>query len=111
MTRKEELIDALLKEVDSPEELLGKDGLINQLTKSLVERALEGELTDHLGYPKNAPAGKSFRNSRNGKTKKTVRGKNGEMAIAIPRDREGKFEPQLIPKTRKDDLTDLMKKS
>ena len=98
MTRKEELIDELLKEVDSPEELLGKDGLIKQLTKALVERALEGELTDHLGYPKNSPVGRSVLNSRNGKTKKTVRGKSGELELAIPRDRDGDFEPKLIPK-------------
>ena len=98
MTRKEELLDELLRECNSPEELLGENGLLNQLTKALVERALEGELTDHLGYPKHAPTGKSTNNSRNGRTTKTVRSKHGEMAISIPRDRKGTFEPQLIPK-------------
>jgi putative transposase len=89
-------LDALLKECDSPEELLGENGLLSQLTKALVERALEGEMTNHLGYPKHAPAVEN--NSRNGKTTKKVRSKHGEMEIAIPRDRAGKFEPQLIPK-------------
>jgi putative transposase len=98
MTRKEELLDELLKECNSPEELLGEDGLLSQLTKALVERALEGEMTNHLGYPKHAPSGKSTANSRNGKTTKKVRSNHGEMEIAIPRDRQGKFEPQLIPK-------------
>jgi len=54
MTRKEALIDELLKECNSPEDILGEDGLLKQLTKSLVERALEGEMTDHLGYPKHS---------------------------------------------------------
>ena len=98
MTRKEELIDALLKECNSPEDILGEGGLLRQLTKSLVERALEGEMTDHLGYPKHSPIGKTTSNSRNGKTSKTIKGKNGEMTITVPRDRDGQFEPQLIPK-------------
>jgi len=98
MTRKEELIDALLKECNSPEDILGEGGLLKQLTKSLVERALEGEMTDHLGYAKHSPIGKSMSNSRNGKTSKTIKGKNGAMKIAVPRDRDGEFEPQLIPK-------------
>ncbi len=98
MTRKEELIDELLKECNSPEDILGEGGLLKQLTKSLVERALEGEMTDHLGYPKHSPIGKNTSNSRNGKTSKTIKGKNGKMEIAVPRDRNGEFEPQLIPK-------------
>lgn len=98
MTRKDELLDALLKECKNPEDILGEDGLLKQLTKALVERALEGEMTDHLGYPKHSQIGKNTGNSRNGKTKKTIRGKNGEINIAVPRDRDGDFEPQLIPK-------------
>ena len=98
MTGKEELLDELLKEYKNPEDILGEDGLLKQLTKALVERALEGELTDHLRYPKHSPVGKATSNSRNGKTKKTIQGKNGAMSIAVPRDREGDFEPQLIPK-------------
>ena len=98
MTRKEELLDELLKECKSPEDILGEGGLLKQLTKSLVERALEGEMTDHLGYTKHSPVGKSKSNSRNGKTSKTIKGKNGEMTIAVPRDRDGQYEPQLIPK-------------
>ena len=71
------------------------DSLLKQLPKALVKRALEGEMTDHLGYPKHSPIGKNTRNSRNGRTTKTIRGKNGKMEIAVPRDRDGEFEPQL----------------
>jgi len=98
MTRKDELIDELLKECNSPEDILGEGGLLKELTKSLVERALEGEMTDHLGYTKHSPVGKNTSNYRNGKTSKTIKGKNGKMEIAVPRDRNGEFEPQLIPK-------------
>lgn len=101
MTRKEELLDELLKECNSPEDILGEGGLLKQLTKALVERALEGELTDHLGYPKHSPIGKMTGNSRNGKTTKTIRGNNGKMEIAVPRDRDGEFEPRLIPKHKR----------
>ncbi|MBN4081161.1 IS256 family transposase [Caldithrix abyssi] len=98
MTRQNELIDDLLKSCNNPDDILGKGGLLSQLTKALVERALEGEMTHHLGYSKHAPIGNNTGNSRNGKTTKTVKGKQGDMKIAVPRDREGVFEPQLIPK-------------
>jgi len=80
------------------EELLGKDGILKQLTKRLVEHALEGEMTHHLGYEPHAPEGKNTGNSRNGKTTKTVIGESGEMEIEVPRDRGGTFEPALVPK-------------
>lgn len=80
------------------EELLGKDGILKQLTKRVVEHALEGEMTHHLGYEPHAPEGKNTGNSRNGKTTKTMIGETGEMEIAVPRDRAGSFEPALIPK-------------
>jgi transposase-like protein len=63
-----------------------------------VERALHAELTHHLGYGKHDPAGRGSGNSRNGTTKKTIQGDFGEAEIAVPRDRNGTFEPQLIPK-------------
>jgi putative transposase len=98
MTRQNELIDELLKSCKNPEDILGEGGLLKQLTKAVVERALEGEMTEHLGYSKYSPIGKNRSNSRNGKTSKTIQGKNGKMDITIPRDRDGEFEPQLIPK-------------
>jgi putative transposase len=83
------------------EELLGKDGILKQLTKRLVEHALEGEMTHHLGYEPHAPEGKNTGNSRNGKTTKTVIGESGEMEIVVPRDRNGEFEPKLIEKRQR----------
>jgi transposase-like protein len=80
------------------EELLGKDGILKQLTKRVVEHALEGEMTHHLGYEPHAPEGKNTGNSRNGKTTKTMIGETGEIEIVVPRDRAGTFEPALIPK-------------
>ena len=91
------LLDELLAGKD-PEEILGKDGLLDDLTRRLVNRALEGEMTHHLGYPPHSPAGQHSGNSRNGKTTKIVKGKTGEMEIAVPRDRNGAFEPQLVKK-------------
>lgn len=98
MTRQNELIDELLKSCKTPEDILGEGGLLKQLTKAVVERALEGEMTDHLGYTKYSPIGKTRSNSRNGKTSKTIQGKHGKMDITVPRDRDGEFKPQLIPK-------------
>ena len=101
-----ELLDQLLKDYQSPDDLLGAGGLLQQLTKALVERALQGELTHHLGYTKHAPEGKNTGNSRNGTSPKTVKGKHGQVDIEVPRDRNGEFEPQLIKKgqTRFDGL-------
>jgi len=93
----DKLLDELLAGKD-PEEILGKDGLLDDLTRRLVNRALEGEMTHHLVYPPHSPAGQHSGNSRNGKTTKTVRGKTGEMEIAVPRDRNGAFEPHLVKK-------------
>ena len=90
-----ELLDELLKDYKSPDDMFGDDGLLQQLTKAVVERALQGELTHHLGYEKHAPEGK---NSRNGKSAKTIKGKRGQLHIDVPRDRNSEFEPQLIKK-------------
>ena len=78
--------------------LLGPTGLIKQLTKALVERMLEGELSHHLGYEKHDPVGNGSGNSRNGKSHKTLKGDLGEMTIEVPRDREGTFEPKIVEK-------------
>jgi len=92
-----EMLDELLKG-KKPDEILGKDGVLKQLTKRLVERALEGEMTHHLGYEKHAPDGRNSGNSRNGKSSKRVKGDSGELDVAVPRDRDGSFEPELVRK-------------
>ena len=93
-----ELIDGLLADYKKPEDLIGENGLLKQLTKLLVERALEAEMAEHLGHGKNEPVINLNGNARNGKSKKTLKGEFGELPIEIPRDRQGSFEPQLIPK-------------
>jgi putative transposase len=95
---REEIIDELLGSTKSAEDLFGKDGLLKTLTKQLMERLLEAEMTSHLGYVKHASDGKNTGNSRNGKTKKTVKTGNGEIEITVPRDRESEFNPVLVGK-------------
>jgi putative transposase len=92
------LLDQLLANYEKPEDLTGDDGLFKQLKKALIERALGAELTEHLGYEKGDPAGRGKGNSRNGASSKTVLTEDGEVKIAVPRDRAGSFEPQLIAK-------------
>ena len=96
-----ELLDQLLADYKKPEDLLGEDGLFRQLKKALIERALGAELTEHLGYEKGDPAGRGSGNNRNGVSGKTVLTGDGKIEIAVPRDRAGSFEPQLIPKGQK----------
>ncbi len=91
----EQQIKALGINIKSTEEL---EGLTRLLRKTTLEAMLEGELDDHLGYPKHAPEGHRSGNSRNGYSSKTLKGEHGEMAIEIPRDRNGEFDPQIIPK-------------
>lgn len=98
MVIKKELLDELLKNYEKPEDLLGEGGLLKELKKALIERALEGELTHHLGYPKHDSAGHGSGNSRNGKGKKNVKSDDGIIDITVPRDRNASFEPQLIKK-------------
>lgn len=93
----DKMLDELIKG-KKPDEILGKDGVLKELTKRLVERALEGEMTHHLGYEKHAPDGRNSGNSRNGKSSKSVKGDSGELDISVPRDREGNFEPELVKK-------------
>lgn len=108
MAIRKELLDELLGGYQKPEDLMGANGVLQQLTKALIERVLEGELTHHLGYEKHSPAGHHSGNSRNGKTGKTLKGKAGDMPLAVPRDRNGEFEPQFIRKhqTRFDGFDD-----
>lgn len=94
----EELLSGLLANYKKPEDLIGENGLLKQLTKLLVERALDAELTEHLGHDRHESVANPTGNTRNGKSKKTLKGEFGELAIDIPRDRHGSFEPQLIPK-------------
>jgi len=103
-----ELLDQLLANYERPEDLTGDDGLFKQLKKALIERALGAELSAHLGYEKGDPAGRGSGNSRNGTSSKTILTEDGEIPIAIPRDRVGSFEPQLIAKgqTRFDGFDD-----
>jgi putative transposase len=99
MKLNEELLDELIGKTESPEELFGKEGLLKQLTKGLTERILERELTLDLGYDKYKKKADSPKiNSRNGHSKKTVHGDHGSIELQIPRDRNGEFSPQLIPK-------------
>lgn len=96
MAIKKELIDELI--ASSGGSLIGPNGLVKELTKALVERMLAGEMNHHLGYEKHEVAGYNSGNSRNGKSTKKLKGDAGEMEIAVPRDRNGTFEPQLIEK-------------
>jgi putative transposase len=92
------LLDELLKDYQKPDDILGESGLLKQLTQAVVERALDAELTHHLGYTKHAPAGRGSGNARNGKSAKTLKTDQGPLPIAVPRDRNGTFEPILVPK-------------
>lgn len=94
----EALLTSLLANYQKPEDLIGENGLLKQLTKLLVEKALDVEMSNHLGHDKNQPVVNTSGNTRNGKSKKTLKGEFGELPIEIPRDRHGSFEPQLIPK-------------
>lgn len=100
------IVESLLKNTKTPEDIFGDNGILKQLKKALTERILEGELTTELGYQKHDISGNNSGNSRNGYTKKTLKTKDGEMEIEVPRDRNGTFNPKLIPKhqTRFDDV-------
>jgi putative transposase len=93
----DELIDTLLTQGQTADDI---NGLLKQLTKSLLERAMQGELTSHLGYGKHDPSGNNSGNSRNGVTRKTLTGDFGEIELETPRDRKGEFEPQIIKKNQ-----------
>ena len=95
----EELVDAFMARVDAGEiELMGPDGALAALNEAVINRALRDELTAHLGYEKGDPAGNGSGNSRNGSYSKRVLTEHGPVEVTVPRDRNGTFEPQLVPK-------------
>lgn len=98
MSIDQELIDKLIEGYQKPEDIIGENGLLKQLTKAIVERAMEAELTHHVGYKKHEPASRPRANKRNGSSPKTLKGDFGEIDIAVPRDRQGSYEPQIVPK-------------
>jgi len=98
MATTEQLLDVLMKDYKKPEDLIGENGLLKQLTKRLLERAMQAELTEHLGYEKHSPQGKNSGNSRNGGYKKTITGDFGNLEVTTPRDRNSTFEPVILPK-------------
>ncbi len=100
MTISDKVLDELIGEAKTEDDLFGKGGLVKMLSKRLVERMLEGEMEHHLGYPKHASEGNNSGNSRNGSGKKKVILEDGKVDIAVPRDRNGSFTPQLIEKRR-----------
>lgn len=111
MPIKKEILDELIKDYKNPEDLLGENGLLKQLTKALLERAMEAELTHELGYEKNDKSvSKESSNRRNGTTPKTVRSKHGEIELDIPRDRQSEFEPVIVKKHQRrfDGFDDLI---
>jgi transposase-like protein len=92
------LIDELLKGCKGPEEILGKNGLLKRMNARFMERALNGELTEHLGYAPHERGEEPRTNSRNGTSPKTVITESGAVDLKVPRDRDGSFEPVLVPK-------------
>ncbi|CAA9308745.1 hypothetical protein AVDCRST_MAG92-5664 [uncultured Coleofasciculus sp.] len=107
-TRTDELLDELLEDYQGPEAILGKDGLLKQLSKRLVERALQAELSHHLEQEQQeikdeppAQAEAAMRNSRNGYCAKTIQGDLGQLPIQVPRDRRSTFEPVLVAKAQR----------
>ena len=95
----DQLADQLLGKAQAEGvELLGPDGLLSQVTKAVLERALAEEMTGHLGYEKHDPAGRGSGNSRNGTTPKTVPTDVGAVGLAVPWDCDGSFEPQIVRK-------------
>jgi putative transposase len=94
----DELIDQLLAGHEGPEAITGPNGLLKQLTKRVVERAMSAELTDHLGYELGEEPPEGQQNRRNGLTSKTLITDHGPVPVELPRDRDGSFEPQIVPK-------------
>src|SRR5215475_9791692 len=103
--REKDIIDQMLDNIDfcglTQDEVVGQGGLIKQLTGKILQRALEVEMTEHLGYEKNSNAGDNSGNNRNGHTEKTVLLENQSATIEVPRDRNGSFEPVIVPKHEK----------
>src|SRR5215212_9780101 len=93
------LLDRLMERVDGDGlRLTGEGGFLPEMVKAVLERGLQAELTEHLGYEKGDPAGRGSPNSRNGTTPKTLQTEVGPVPLDTPRDRAGSFEPRLVPK-------------
>jgi putative transposase len=99
--KQEALLDELLQEYTTPQDILGEHGLLKHLTKRVVERVLEAELTAHLGYAPHVRHGAEEGNARNGRGHKTVQTETGPLTLTVPRDRDGSFTPQLVPKRQR----------
>jgi putative transposase len=97
----DELIDELLAGARGEEEIVGPGGLLADLTRRLVERAMDAELTEHLGYEHGQPPPGGAGNTRNGTTPKTLATEHGAVRIEAPRDRKGSFAPQIVPKGKR----------
>src|ERR1044072_2312306 len=93
-----ELIDQLLADYKQPEDVFGENCLLKQLTKAVLERAMQAELTHHLGYEKHDSKGHRSGKSRNEKSKKSLKGEFDTLPFDVPRDRTSPFEPQIVPK-------------
>jgi putative transposase len=94
----DELITQILADYQRPEDLIGSTGLLAQLTRRVIEKAMDVEMTTHLGHERHGPVTHPSGNTRNGRSKKTLKGEFGEVPIAVPRDRQGTFEPLIVPK-------------
>src|SRR3954468_1948014 len=97
----DELIDQLLAGARAEEEIVGPGGLLGDLTRRLVERAMDGELTEQLGYEHGQPPPGGAANTRNATTPKTLASEHGPVRIEAPRDRKGSFAPQIVPKGKR----------
>lgn len=95
---RQELLDELLADYTTPEDLTGPDGLLKNLFRRLIETAGGAELVEHLGYEKGDPAGRGSGNSFNGTTPKTLRTEHGDVRVEMPRDRNSTFEPKIVEK-------------
>ncbi len=92
-------LDEIFARIDAGEPLTGHDGLLKGMLKASLERGLEVELSDHVGYDRGDPDAAMFPNSRNGTFPKTVASEIGDIELAVPRDRDGTFTPMLVPKS------------
>ena len=100
-TKHDALLDALLKDYTDPKDILGEHGLLKQLTKRVIERALDAELTAHLGYAPHVRHGSAEGKARNGTSTQTVQTDTGPLPLEVPRDRQGRFLPRLVPKRQR----------
>lgn len=97
----EQLKQLLKEQVKQQKTTAGISNFLQEIFREAVQEMLKAEMDNHLGYEKHAPEASAFTNSRNGKTTKKVRSKSGEVSIEVPRDREGSFEPQIVPKRKR----------